>query len=46
MFIIICVLCVYSLSSYLFGVQTADVPRDTEVEGVDDELSRTDRVRK
>ena len=41
----ICVLCVCSLSSYLFGVQSADVPDATDAEGVDDELTRADRVR-
>jgi len=39
------VYCVCSLSSYLFGVQTADVPDAADAEGVDDELNRADRVR-
>ena len=40
-----CGVSVCSLSSYLFGVQTADVPDAADAEGVDDELNRTDRVR-
>jgi len=40
-----CIVCLYSLSAYLFGVQTADVPDAADAEGVDDELNRADRVR-